>query len=320
MFKNRTSLIIVATVAFVIGGLLQPLGSSESMAQDGCQTFSETGKSVCARFLDYWQKNGGLAQQGFPISGEFNEVSDLDGKSYVVQYFERAVFEKHPEQAEPYYVLLSQLGTFEYKRKYPNGATEQQVSNELGARVFAETGHTVGGRFLDYWNNHGGLAQQGYPLSDEFVEVSDLTGQSYRVQYFERAVFELHPENQPPHDILLSQLGTFRYKLKSAPTPTATSAAPTATAIAQATATPVSQSDQVVYERPFAEEYPWLQQVIVKGRSADENRQLDFTSRETMKNVIDQIVLGFEYKTGNRPDAKWVYRRSDHAKSNWYGD
>jgi hypothetical protein len=29
------------------------------------------------------------------------------------------------------------------------------------------------------------------------------------VQYLERAVFEMHPENQPPYDVLLSQLGTF---------------------------------------------------------------------------------------------------------------
>jgi branched-chain amino acid transport system substrate-binding protein len=36
------------------------------------------------------------------------------------------------------------------------------------------------------------------------------------VQYFERAVFELHPENQAPNDVLLSQLGTFRLKQKQA--------------------------------------------------------------------------------------------------------
>ena len=58
--------------------------------------------------------------------------------------------------------------------------------------------------FLDYWNAHGGLAQQGFPISEEFVEKSDLNGQEYTVQYFERAVFEMHPENQPPYDVLLS--------------------------------------------------------------------------------------------------------------------
>src|SRR5438477_60981 len=76
---------------------------------------------------------------------------------------------------------------------------------------FPETGHAVGGKFRAYWERHGGLAQQGYPLSDEFTEVSALNGQPYTVQYFERAVFELHPENASPGDVLLSQLGTFRY-------------------------------------------------------------------------------------------------------------
>jgi phosphate ABC transporter phosphate-binding protein len=31
------------------------------------------------------------------------------------------------------------------------------------------------------------------------------------IQYFERAVFEYHPENQPPYNVLLAQLGRFRY-------------------------------------------------------------------------------------------------------------
>src|SRR4029079_13238896 len=79
-------------------------------------------------------------------------------------------------------------------------------------RWFAETGQALCGTFLDYWNAHGALPQQGYPISDEFSEVSDLNGKPYRVQYFERAVFEHHPENRPPYDVLLSQLGTLRYR------------------------------------------------------------------------------------------------------------
>ena len=41
-------------------------------------------------------------------------------------------------------------------------------------RLFPETKHTVGGTFRAYWEAHGGLAQQGYPISDRFVEPSDL--------------------------------------------------------------------------------------------------------------------------------------------------
>jgi hypothetical protein len=175
--------------------------------------FPETGKTVSGTFLDYWQRNGGLAQQGYPISEVIGEVSDLNGQPYTVQYFERAVFEYHPEHAgTPFEVLLSQLGTFRYRQKYPQGAPGQTANTGAGSVLFPETGKRLGGRFLDYWQRNGGLAQQGLPISDEFTEVSDLNGQPYTVQYFERAVFELHPEHAgTPFEVLLSQLGTFRY-------------------------------------------------------------------------------------------------------------
>jgi hypothetical protein len=106
-------------------GLAAPLGwqavASYAQTQANCREFPETGYRVCGRFLQYWQQNGGLAQQGYPISGEFAEVSDLDGKPYVVQYFERAVFELHPENQPPYDVLLTQLGTLRARDRYPQG-------------------------------------------------------------------------------------------------------------------------------------------------------------------------------------------------------
>ncbi len=80
---------------------------------------------------------------------------------------------------------------------------------DVASRYFPETQHWVSGVFLKYWTEHGGLAQQGYPLTEEFVETNKLNGKPYTVQYFERAVFEHHPENAPPYDVLLTQLGTY---------------------------------------------------------------------------------------------------------------
>src|SRR5438445_1130370 len=97
------------------------------------------------------------------------EKSDTDGKVYIVQYFERAVFELHPENEPPYNVLLSLLGNFDYKQKYPNGAPNQTANTSLGSQVFKETGKHLGGRFLEYWKANGGLAQQGFPISEEFM-------------------------------------------------------------------------------------------------------------------------------------------------------
>src|SRR4051794_14899480 len=213
---------MVLSLGLLIASLTLAVPSSGAALQNpaaqtfpACRTFQETGKQVCGRFLDYWNSHGGLAQQGYPLSNNMLEVSPTDGKSYNVQYFERATFEYHPELAPPYDILLSLLGSFQYREKYPTDAPGQRTNAEAGARMFPETGHTVGGKFLKYWTEHGGLAQQGYPISEEFTEVSDLNGKPYTVQYFERAVFELHPENAgTPYEVLLSQLGAYRFRAK----------------------------------------------------------------------------------------------------------
>ncbi len=205
----------LAALTAVTLGLTLTLGWV-AQAQGASRFFPATGHSLSELFLQYWDGHGGLAQQGYPLTEPFQEKSDLNGQTYTVQYFERAVFEQHPENQPPFNVLLSQLGTFRYKAKYPNGAPAQQASTAPGAILFKETGFTVGGKFLTYWQGHGGLAQQGFPISNEFTEVSDLNGKSYTVQYFERAVFEAHPENAPPFDVLLSQLGTYQLRQKYA--------------------------------------------------------------------------------------------------------
>ena len=54
----------------------------------------------------------------------------------------------------------------------------------------------------------GGLAVFGYPLTEEFAEVSAEDGQPYTVQYFERARFEHHPEHAgTAYEVLLGHLG-----------------------------------------------------------------------------------------------------------------
>ena len=47
------------------------------------------------------------------------------------------------------------------------------VSSAMNERCFTETGKCIRGRFLAYWDAHGGLAVNGFPLSDEFSQVLD---------------------------------------------------------------------------------------------------------------------------------------------------
>jgi len=80
---------------------------------------------------------------------------------------------------------------------------------------FTETGKCLQGRFLIYWQAHGGLAINGYPLSNEFEQTLE-DGKTYRVQYFERTRLEYHPEYiGTPYEVLLGQFGRRIYQSRT---------------------------------------------------------------------------------------------------------
>lgn len=75
----------------------------------GARYFPETGHNLNSGFREFWEKNGGLAIFGYPISEEM--PATIGDQSYNVQYFERARFEYHPEWlGTPWSITLSPLG------------------------------------------------------------------------------------------------------------------------------------------------------------------------------------------------------------------
>lgn len=169
------------------------------------RNFPETGFTVPGVFVKFWDANGGLPIFGYPISDAHNEAGS-DGKTYQVQYFERNRFEYHPEFAGTNNeVLLGLLGAdLNQWRTFP---TVDAFTDTAGRVYFDPTKHSLADPFLTYWNNHGGLAVFGYPISEPFNEQNNADGKTYLVQYFQRNRFEFHPENQPPYDVLLGLLG-----------------------------------------------------------------------------------------------------------------
>ncbi|HEX5501506.1 MAG TPA: DUF4232 domain-containing protein [Thermomicrobiales bacterium] len=193
-FRRRT-IVALAVAALLLGGALARPGGGRAADE---QCFPETGKCVQGRFLAYWRDHGGLAINGYPLSGEFRQQLG-DGNTYTVQYFERVRMEYHSQNPPPYDVLLGQFG----RAIHP---ADPAVPPSGDGAYFPQTGHNVRGAFLDYWAAHGGLAQFGYPLSEEFRETLE-DGKTYTVQYFERARFELHPETGDPAAVELGQFG-----------------------------------------------------------------------------------------------------------------
>jgi hypothetical protein len=127
-------------------------------------------------FLAYWLEHGSVVNLGWPISEEFSE------NGQVVQYFERGVLEYHPDNPDPFKILLRALGR-EVEKAQP--AVDTSARPDDNAVYFAETGHWLSGQFIKAWNQRGGLTQFGYPIAEPYRAGDKL------VQWFERARFEV---------------------------------------------------------------------------------------------------------------------------------
>jgi len=208
----------IRVVGFALGMavLLGLAGVGGVQAQQNERCFPETGACISGRIRAFWEQNGGLAVFGLPLAAQ--QATMLEGKPFQGQAFERARLELHPENAKPYDVLLGRLGVDRLTQQGRDWFTFPKTEAQANCRFFPETGHNVCGAILAAWHASGlefdgkrgtseaeSLALFGLPLSDAQTEM--IEGKEFSVQWFERARFELHPENQPPYTVLLGRLG-----------------------------------------------------------------------------------------------------------------
>ncbi|MEI7772501.1 MAG: sortase [Chloroflexales bacterium] len=172
------------------------------------QLSRETGHTLAYGFREFYDRQGGLPIIGLPLTEVFVE----GGRP--VQYFERARLEWHGELGM---ALAGHLGRWAAEGRADDPAFAPVTAAPAQARLFVETGHTLGGAFRSFWEANGGLATFGYPISEPFAELSDQGGLSFTVQYFERSRFEYHPENAARYQVLLGHLG--RQYLAAHPAP-----------------------------------------------------------------------------------------------------
>ncbi|WJW70110.1 hypothetical protein OZ401_004613 (plasmid) [Candidatus Chlorohelix allophototropha] len=195
--------------------LLIAITANSTLAAEESQYFPQTGHTVSGKFLDYWNSNGGLATYGYPITDAQMETDPETGKTFLTQWFERHRLELHPENAGTKFEVLTGLLGKEINRTKLATDPDFQKATQLYDPTFSkdqqwfftETSHNLRFGFLKYWQDNGGLERFGYPISEEHREVDPETGKTFMMQWFERARFEYHPENQKPFDILLGLLG-----------------------------------------------------------------------------------------------------------------
>jgi hypothetical protein len=161
---------------------------------DGSRFYPETGHSLEAEFVPFFDASGGVDILGFPITDGF--VDPQSGR--LIQYTENARLEWVNDDPGGGHPILRPLG------EMMGGwqpAVDKSSMDPRGCRYFEQTGHSVCYAFLDFFNAHGGLELFGYPIS-EFTLQNDRI-----VQYFQRFRLDWHPEAAAPDQVRVAPLG-----------------------------------------------------------------------------------------------------------------
>ena len=202
----RVTLASVLLLTFML--LAMPIQKAEAAHARWCPPQSTP---LCAEnaFLDFWRAvdrvTGGYALDilGFPISPSLRAPNGM-----VIQFYERAVMEFHPQNPLEYQVQLARLGAFLIEDSPRTAQPPEPCEDRNTCYIFTQTNHTLRGLFLRYWSINGGLPVFGLALTEQFSERNLADGKIYTVQYFERNRFEAHPENtNPRYQVLLGRLG-----------------------------------------------------------------------------------------------------------------
>jgi hypothetical protein len=178
------------TAAVPTSGPFAPLPNQAST--DSVWYFPATQHTLSGEFLNYWLAHGSVTNLGYPISEEFQD----NGRT--IQYFERVVMEFWPENPDPYKVLLRSLGRELNGVDPPIPAGTPSASD--GSIFYQETGHWLDGRFIATWQDMGGLAQFGFPITEPVIVGDKL------IQWTERARFELDL-SRPDQPVMLGLVG-----------------------------------------------------------------------------------------------------------------
>ena len=160
--------------------------------------FPETEKTVRSDFLGFFDAYGGVESFGLPLTGEM----EVDG--WKMQYFEKARLEYHPENEPAYRVTAGWLGEVLRRRQPPIPTGHIPPANNSRRRYYPQTGHTLSGDFLTYFDSNGGKVRFGYPISEPFLWEGRIT------QDFQSARFFWTPETDPP--VTLEDIGRFIWK------------------------------------------------------------------------------------------------------------
>ncbi len=211
------SLTLILT--FMVSLPARPVTAAPALSQPlGSVYFPETGHNIALQIKRFFDANGGVAIFGMPLT---ELIIGNDGLQ--VQYFENARLEYRPGMPLDQQITITRGGALFSANRTDGPFQWLGASPDPVRSFFPESGHTLGGAFGWFWQNHGGLPIFGYPISEEFYEWEPSANAEQLVQYFERARLIYNPAQAgTPNEVTLMPLG--RWLLAQDPIATAASA------------------------------------------------------------------------------------------------
>ena len=187
MYNEDMLKISRVSIILAVFGLLALSRESIHAQTSDAEYFAETGHFVEGSFLQFYlSASNPTVVFGYPLTEQF---TSKDGK--IVQYFQRARFEKAGD-----WVVQTPIGRETYSQD-----RQLTINNPLACREFSATGYSVCFAFLGFFDQNGGVARFGNPISPFEFHNDQI------VQYFENARFEWRPSQPEGLRIGLTDLG-----------------------------------------------------------------------------------------------------------------
>lgn len=185
-----------------------PPTAHQNQKVTGGMYFPATGHTLSATFKDYWQQHNGLKILGSPLTDEITEAQ-ADGTNLQVQYFQNGRLEYHLEnKGTPNLILPGAVGRELTAKRQNEPAFKSPLigtanlpqcgtkADTAASCYFPQTKQVIANGFKAFWQENGGLAVFGLPISQEFAEQNPFDGKIYTVQYFERSLLQYDPVTQ----------------------------------------------------------------------------------------------------------------------------
>lgn len=191
--KSKLFAFSMTVILLIAGGWYWQTSAQQPVETE--RYFPTSGHWVKGEFLKtYSQVSDPVRLYGFPITEAFS--GDLSSNT-LVQFFEKAMFILRVNGSGGVTVEVMPLGRYVYTPDNPRALIEKRA----GCRVYPEADFPVCYAFLEFYEIYGGATQFGKPISG--IELQN----EYKVQYFERARLEFHPELPAGKKVQVADLG-----------------------------------------------------------------------------------------------------------------